>query len=327
LKRAGVDAEVKREGERGVWRIEVTTDVLAAGRKELREAVRKVVEEALEKGWVDEKKARRWLEKLEEGLTLMEPKHYVGPNKGALDVRYRSTNPEGIEQVAQRLRDMGLVEGVHFTVKMPEGGGIGYVNILRKGLAHAAWLSVHGFDRQRRLAAEFVEYVLRRAEEEGEEVYEKVKEITEEGMSRGSLTLKGFEKKVKVEGRKHMVKVINGSAELKKSESGKLLLRIRITAEVDVVRRECTITYGRRGKDNAASGRALARADAPGGREADAERFSAVVETLTWKRPKVYRMKNGKIIMECSREHLEGFRRYAELAKAIKKWLEAANRR
>ena len=41
-----------------MWRIEVTTDVLAAGRKELRDAVRKVVEEALEKGWVDEKKAR-----------------------------------------------------------------------------------------------------------------------------------------------------------------------------------------------------------------------------------------------------------------------------
>jgi len=327
LKRAGVDAEVKREGDRDVWRIEVTTDVLAAGRKELREAVRKVVEEALEKGWVDEKKARRWLEKLEGGVTLMEPKYYVGPNKGALDVRYRSTNPEGIEQEAQRLRNMGLVEGVHFTVKMPEGGGIGYVNILRKGLVHAAWLSVYGSGEQRRLAAEFVEYILRRAEEAGKEVYEKVKEIIEEGMSRGSLTLKGFEKKVEVEGRKHMVKVIDGSAELKEMQDGKTLLRIRITAEVDGIMREYEITYSRRRADNAALGRALARADAPGGREADAERFSAVVEALTGKRPKVYRMKNGKMIMECGREHLEGFRRYAELAEAIEKWLEAASRR
>ena len=73
--------------------------------------------------------------------------------------------------------------------------------------------------------------------------------------------------------------------------------------------------------------RALARADAPGGREADAERFSAVVEALTGKRPKVYLMKNGKMIMECGREHLEGFRRYAELAEAIEKWLGAASRR
>ncbi|MFZ8809773.1 MAG: PaRep2b protein [Pyrobaculum sp.] len=310
-----------------MWRIEVTTDVLAAGRKELREAVRKVVEEALEKGWVDEKKARRWLEKLEGGVTLMEPKYYVGPNKGALDVRYRSTNPEGIEQEAQRLRNIGLVEGVHFTVKMPEGGGIGYVNILRKGLVHAAWLSVYGSGEQRRLAAEFVEYILRRAEEAGKEVYEKVKEIIEEGMSRGSLTLKGFEKKVEVEGRKHMVKVIDGSAELKEMQDGKTLLRIKITAEIDGIMREYEITYSRRRADNAALGRAVARADAPGGREADAERFSAVVEALTGKRPKVYRMKNGKMIMECGREHLEGFRRYAELAEAIEKWLEAASRR
>ncbi len=43
-----------------------------------------------------------------------------------------------------------------------------------------------------------------------------------------------------------------------------------------------------------------------------------MVEALTGKRPKVYLMKNGKMIMECGREHLEGFRRYAELAEAIK---------
>jgi hypothetical protein len=39
---------------------------------------------------------------------------------------------------------MGLVEGVHFTVKVPKGGEKGYVSILRKGLERAAWLSVHG---------------------------------------------------------------------------------------------------------------------------------------------------------------------------------------
>ena len=323
LRHAGVTTEVTKVGGRDAWRVVATTDKLAAGREELRKALAEIVREAR----VDEKKARRWLEKLEGGVTLMEPKYYVGPNKGALDVRYRSTNPEGIEQEAQRLRNIGLVEGVHFTVKMPEGGGIGYVNILRKGLVHAAWLSVYGSGEQRRLAAEFVEYILRRAEEAGKEVYEKVKEIIEEGMSRGSLTLKGFEKKVEVEGRKHMVKVIDGSAELKEMQDGKTLLRIKITAEIDGIMREYEITYSRRRADNAALGRAVARADAPGGREADAERFSAVVEALTGKRPKVYRMKNGKMIMECGREHLEGFRRYAELAEAIEKWLETASRR
>ncbi len=32
-------------------------------------------------------------------------------------------------------------------------------------------------------------------------------------------------------------------------------------------------------------------------------------------------MKDGKIMIECGREHLEGFASYAELADAIKKWL------
>ncbi len=40
---------------------------------------------------------------------------------------------------------------------------------------------------------------------------------------------------------------------------------------MDGVRREYTITYGRYGT-NAAVGRAVARADAPDGRETDAER-------------------------------------------------------
>ena len=164
-------------------------------------------------------------------------------------------------------------------------------------------------------------YILQRAKERGEEVYEKVREIIEEGKARGALKLEGFEKEVEVNGRKHVVKVIGGSAELKESESGKLLLRIRITAEVDGVRRDYIITFGRYGETNAAEGRAYASANAPGGREADAERFSALIKALTGKEPRVYRMKDGKIMIECNREHLEGFASYAELADAIKKWL------
>ncbi|MCC6031386.1 MAG: hypothetical protein LM566_00550 [Pyrobaculum sp.] len=93
---------------------------------------------------------------------------------------------------------MGLEEGRHFTAKMPEEGRDGYVRILRKGLAHAAWLSVYGSGRQRELAAEFVEYILRRAKEEGEDVYEKARKIVEEGKARGSQKLEGFEGRVEV---------------------------------------------------------------------------------------------------------------------------------
>ena len=67
---------------------------------------------------------------------------------------------------------------------------------------------------------------------------------------------------------------------------GENLLRIIVTAEVDGVRRDHVITSGRYGA-NVAVGRAYARSDAPGGREADAEQLAAVIEALTGKEPKV----------------------------------------
>ena len=33
-------------------------------------------------------------------------------------------------------------------------------------------------------------------------------------------------------------------------------------------------------------------------------------------------MKNGRIMIVCDREHLDGFARYVELAETIEKWLE-----
>jgi hypothetical protein len=332
LRHAGVGAEVKKEGGRDVWYVKAYTDMLAAGHEELRKALAEIVEAARKS--VGEEKAKRWLEKLEKGRVLMEdwPKYEVRlSGSGALVIRFESTNPDSIKQVARRLRDMGLEEGKHFTVGMPEGGEAGYVSILRKGLAYAARLSVRGEGEQQRMAARFVEYILQRAEEEGDDVYEKVKKIIEEGMSRSSITLKDFEKEVEVNGKKYKVKVIGGGA-VEEKQNGKTLLRIRITAEVgrvegehtivDRVVREYTITYGRYGAKNNAMGFAVARADAPGGREADAERFSALIKALTGREPGVYRKKDGKITIECYEGHLEGFMRYVELADTIEKWLE-----
>jgi hypothetical protein len=194
-------------------------------------------------------------------------------------------------------------------------------------LAFAAWLSVHGSGEQRRLAEDFISYILERAKEEGEDVYRKALEVVEEGRSRGSLTLKGLEKKVEVNSREHLVKVIGGGAELEESWSNKKLLRLTITAEVDGVRSDYTITYGRYGRNNAAVGFATAKADAPGDRETDAERFSALIKALTVKEPRIRRRSDGTIELVCGREHLDGFMRYTELADAIMKWLEETSRR
>ncbi|PLC62285.1 hypothetical protein B7L68_07705 [Thermoproteus sp. CP80] len=336
LKLAGVSAEMKEKGGEGEWQVWATTDRLAAGRKELRDALAEIVRKAVESGWVDKETADRWLDKLRSGITLREgwPRYKVGlTGGGALEVKYRSTSPNNIEREARRLRDMGLEEGRHFTVKMPEGGGEGYVSILREGLAYAAWLSARGEGGRQRLAAEFVEYILQRAREEGGAVYEKAEEVVARGRAVGSLRLadvRGIE--VDVGGKRYVVDVLGGGAQSEEGRSGRTLLRIAITAEVgrvegehtivDRVVREYTITFGRYGRNNKAMGFATARADAPGGREADAERFSALVEALTGKRPRVRRRNDGTIEIICYEEHLDGFALYAELAEDIRRWLE-----
>jgi hypothetical protein len=129
-----------------------------------------------------------------------------------------------------------------------------------------------------------------------------------------------------VNGEKYKVKVRGGEA-VEEDRDGRKLLRIKITAEVGGVRSDYVMTYGRYGKDNAAVGRAYASAKAPGGREADAERFTAVIKAITGKEPKVYQRSDGKIEIVCGGEHLDGFMRYAELADAIERWLEETGRR
>jgi hypothetical protein len=95
---------------------------------------------------------------------------------------------------------------------------------------------------------------------------------------------------------------------------------------VDRVVREYTITFGRYER-NETSGFAYASAKAPGGREADAKRLAAVVKALTGRGPKVYQKSGGKIMMKCSRWHLEGFARYAELADDVERWLGETSRK
>ncbi len=339
LRLVGVGAEVRKEGGRDAWHVYASTDMLAAGHEELRKALAKVVREAKENKWVNANTAERWLKKLERGRVLMEgwPKFHVRlSNTGGLEIRFGSPNPDSIEQVAQRFRNMGLVEGVHFSVEKPEGGKMGYVLIFKWGLARAAWLSVRGKDKQQReLAAEFVELILKRAEEEGNDVFEKVNEVIEWGKTWGSLTLKDFKRVVEVNGKTYVVEVKGGEA-VEEKQNGRKLLRIKITAEMgyvkdgqieDRVEREYTITFGRYGAENRVRSFTYVRADALGDREADAERYSALIEALTGKKPRIRRKSSGTIELVCDKEHLEGLRRFEELVETIEEWLVETSRR
>jgi hypothetical protein len=70
---------------------------------------------------------------------------------------------------------------------------------------------------------------------------------------------------------------------------------------MDGVLRDYEITYSRRGAGNAAVGFAVARADAPGGREADAKRLAAVIEALTRKRPQKQQHHRDRMLQETPR--------------------------
>jgi hypothetical protein len=195
LRLAGVAAEVKEEGGRDEWYVVTYTDMLAAGREELRKALAKVVETAAENGWVDADKAERWLEKLEGGLTLKEgwPKYLVRLIEGALVVRFSSTSRESLEEVAREFKAMGLEEGTHFTVGWD--GEEGYVYLKAEGVKRLAWASIHGEREQRLKAAEFLKFLEERAKAEGAEVLKKLEALVEEGRGRGSLRLAGLERR------------------------------------------------------------------------------------------------------------------------------------
>ena len=90
-------------------------------------------------------------------------------------------------------------------------------------------------------------------------------EIVERGKAVGSLRSADVsDAEVFVEGRSHVVSVIGGGAQPERDRSGRTLLKITITAEVDGVRRDYAMAFSRRGSDNAALGRAYAGADTPG---------------------------------------------------------------
>jgi hypothetical protein len=299
LRMAGVNAEVKKVGGGGVWQVRAATDVLAAGREELRNALAEIVETARGKGWVDEKKAKRWLKKLEGGVVAWEGKKFeVRLVKGALVVSFRSTSRKSVEEVAREFKAMGLVEGVHFAVRW--SGGRGYVSLLAEGVRRLAWVSIHGEEGQRQRAAEFLKFLEEKAKAKGREVLRKLETLLEEGRSRGALRLVGLER--------GGVKVL----EVKTEEKGDKLY-VMIRAEIDGVEEEYKITFYREGR-----GAKRLRFYVRGG-EAVA-RAVKLIEVLTGERPIAVEMPDGRTMIKGSGRYIDALARYEELRETIERW-------
>jgi len=168
------------------------------------------VEEAAEKGWVEVDTAKRWAEKLREGVTTAEdkPKFEIRiNNKGGLDIEYKTASAENLDQHAGQLKSLGMEEGVHFTTKTPKNGKLGALRITAEGVVKLAELSHHAEDAEtRQKASEWVNHLLARAGESGgEEAKRRLEKLIEEGAARGVLALTGLRREVEVDGERHVV--------------------------------------------------------------------------------------------------------------------------
>jgi len=140
----------------------------------------------------------------------------------------------------------------------------------------------------------------------GRKVLERLEELIREGEERGALTelLRGVAE-IEWEGRR-----IAAPVEVKKmygeEDGGKL--RIYVTAVVDGVGGEWTMTIYRYSKTNAVLGYTILSVKAPGGRDEDAKRIKALVKVLTGEEPNI---DDNHERVKYTRRHLEGLKRYA----------------
>ena len=323
LKLAGVETKVKMANDRNVWYIDVATDKLAEGSEELRRELVKAVEQARKRGWIDEGRARRWIEKFERGISTWRGyKFGVRLSEGALVVVFHSTNPEKIVQLKQELESLGLLEGEHFTVTWPEEGKTGFTYLKREGIVELAYIAIYGTDEARKKeAASLIEHLRERAEAKGKDVLEKLEELIKHGEERGFRHATGMKEVVEIEWEGHRTTVSVEVKEIHAEEDGDKL-RISVTAVVSSVEGRWEMTFLRREKDRAVIGYTATRADAPGGREEDAKRIAALIKALTGEEPNIIR-RNGKIKeIKYTRRHLDGLRKYAELTDVVRKWLD-----
>ncbi len=294
LKLAGVETKVKVKmvNDRNVWYIDVATDKLAEGSEELRRELVKAVEQARKRGWIDEGRARRWIEKFERGISTWRGyKFGVRLSEGALVVVFHSTNTEKIVQLKQGLESLGLLEGEHFTVTWPEEGKTGFTYLKREDIVELACIAIYGTDEARRKeAASLIEHLRERAEAKGKDVLEKLEDLIKHGEERGFRHATRMKEVVEIEWEGHRTTVSVEVKEIHAEEDGDKL-RISVTAVVSGVEGRWEMTFLRREK---VIGYTATRADAPGGREEDAERIAVLIKAPTGEEPNIIR-RNGKI--------------------------------
>ena len=118
-----------------------------------------------------------------------------------------------------------------------------------------------------------------------------------------------------------VIRGVKSWIEENEKEPRKSKLHIEIEAEMSARAEKTPVTWRmicfRRSKDNAVMGYTTTHADAPGGRDEYAKKIKTLVKAITDEEPAV----NDKGGIDYTRRHLEGLKKYTELADVITKWL------
>jgi hypothetical protein len=255
LRAVGVKAEVEKiyDSSRGrdVWRIQVSTNALAAEsvHEEVRRAVAEFLEKCREAGALEAETYRRLATKFEKGVPEWgEVRFSVWLTKnGAVVVEYQPSDPQSFSKAVELLRGLGMrdrCEGdwcvVHFTAREPrEGGRPGDVYITADGLRYIGWLALHGEGEAKEKAQWLKEMLLKEAEAKGGEVRRRLEQYFREGEQWGSVR-PPIEKEVEVEGKRVKVRVEEVEAWREKSEKKEHLV-VKVRAKVVEGEREVAV--------------------------------------------------------------------------------------
>ena len=324
LRALGVNAEAREKGK-SEWSVSASTDQLAAGHEKLRKTIMAVINAALRRkelsAALNKELAEEWLRKLERGVPTWRGRKIIVAltKRNGLQVQYRSS--VDLDYVIRVFEEMGLRVGEHFTVRTLKRGRVLYLKA--EGVKRLSWLSVYGTESQRRAAAEFLDFLRKKADMKGAELRRKVEELIEKGRRRGAVERISTKKDVWLQWKGRWIKL---TVEIKdveawvEEENGKSRLRVAVKAVVDGVERRYVLTFYRTSR-NKVHGFTPVHADAPGGREEEAKRIAAVSVILTGNAPPIYWYRKRTFAV-FRRSHLEGLMRYAKVNSVAERWLK-----
>ncbi|MFB6491454.1 MAG: PaRep2b protein, partial [Thermoproteus sp. AZ2] len=301
----GVKAEARQVSGREEWRIQISTDGLAAGDKAIRDAVLKSVEGLWANKKIDEERYEELRAKLEVGVLPDAVLHVLYREQdNTLIIMAQPQSKETYDEDVKLLRDAGLKEGEHFTAEPPQGKKPGYIALrmpegLEQLIRNALFANVPAAEKLRKEIEKQIEAL----GEGARQYYEKIKE---KALSVGVEEFKGVREVRLNDGTTAEVELLSIKAYIDK----KGYLRIKQRFKVDGVELEReAVFYRYRGR---VKGYMVVRKRVEG----DLRRLLAYCEAVGLEPSYI-----GEKQIDFTLSALEALMRFREVAEPIREWL------